>query len=246
LPEFVWKPGPADGRTKPYTFEELKARLKSADGLTGPGPGLTYDPDRARKLLAEAGFPNGRGFPQHPILYNTGNPTRRQIAQVVQEQWRRELGIDLPIQGVEGKIFQPKVTNKDYFIATVAWYGDYADITTFTDKYKSTSLQNDSDWQNKEFDALSQEAEQTQDDAARVDILSRAEHMLDTEVPIIPLYHYVNINMSRDHVHGVRPNARNITIFKDVWVDNAAAAAKSAATDKGSEDKGSQTAAAGK
>jgi ABC-type oligopeptide transport system substrate-binding subunit len=225
LPEFVWKPGLFDtGRTDPYTFQELKERLKAPDGLTGHGPGLPYDPDRARKLLAEAGYPNGQGFPRHPVLYNTGNPTRRQIAQVVNEQWRKELGIDLPIRGVEGKIFQPAVTDKDYFIATVAWYGDYPDITTFTEKYKSTSLQNDSDYRSKAFDELCHKAEEEQDDAKRVELLSRAEHMLDTEMPIIPLYHYVNISMSRDHVRGVTPNARNITIFKDVWIDRGAAA----------------------
>jgi oligopeptide transport system substrate-binding protein len=221
LPDFVWKPGAYDvgGRTKPYTFQELKQRLVSSDGLTGDGPGLPYNPKRARELLAEAGYPNGQGFPTHPILYNTMNPTRRQIAQVVKEQWRKELGIDLPLQGVEGKVFQPKCTGKDYFIATVSWYGDYADISTFTDKYKSNSLQNDSDWQNKTFDALCKQAEEIPDEVKRIEILSQAAHMLDTEVPILPLYHYVNINASRDNVYGVKPNPRNITIFKNVWVE---------------------------
>jgi oligopeptide transport system substrate-binding protein len=220
LPDFVWKPGPYDqGRTKPYTFQELKDRLRSSDGLTGDGPGLPYDPDKARKLLADAGYPNGKGFPKHPILYNTMNPTRRQIAQVVKEQWRKELGIDLPLQGVEGKVFQPKCTGKDYFIATVSWYGDYADISTFTDKYKSNSLQNDSDWKNNSFDDLCKRAEEIPDEGKRIEMLSQAAHMLDVEVPILPLYHYVNINASRDRVHGVKPNPRNITIFKNVWVE---------------------------
>jgi oligopeptide transport system substrate-binding protein len=220
LPEFVWKPGPYDvARKQPYTFEDMKKRLASSDGLTGEGPGLPYNPDRARRLLAQAGYPGGKGFPSQPILFNTGNVTRRQIAQVVQEQWRKELGIDLPIRGVEGKIFQPQVTNKDYFIATVAWYGDYPDISTFTDKYKSDSLQNDSNWVNKTFDDLCKQAEETHDDAKRIELLSQAENLIDTEMPILPLYHYVNINMSRATVHGVLPNPRNITIFKDVWVE---------------------------
>ncbi|HEX8904499.1 MAG TPA: peptide ABC transporter substrate-binding protein, partial [Longimicrobiaceae bacterium] len=220
LPEFVWRPGIFDvARKQPYTFEDLKKRLAATDGLTGEGPGLPYNPGRARELLAEVGFPGGKGFPAQPILYNTGNVTRRQIAQVVQEQWRKELGIDLPIRGVEGKIFQPQVTNKDYFIATVAWYGDYPDISTFTDKYKSDSLQNDSNWMNKAFDDLCRQAEETTDAAKRADLLSQAEHLIDTEAPILPLYHYVNINLSRPTVHGVLPNPRNITIFKDVWVE---------------------------
>ncbi|HSI33219.1 MAG: peptide ABC transporter substrate-binding protein [Phycisphaerae bacterium] len=221
LAEFTWLPGkfdPPGARTTPYTFKDLKALLPTDDGIKGPGPGLPYDPAKARALLAEAGYADGKNFPKYPILYNTGNPTRKRIAQMIQEQWRKELGIDLPIQGVEGKIFQPWVSGKDYFIATVAWYGDYPDITTFTDKYHSTNLQNDSDWQNKAYDALLAEAEVEADDAKRVAQLSEAVAMIDNEAPIIPLYHYVNLSMNRDDVYGVQPNPRNIVIWKYVGV----------------------------
>jgi ABC-type oligopeptide transport system substrate-binding subunit len=53
-----------------------------------------------------------------------------------------------------------------------------------------------------------------------VKILSRAENMIDTEVPILPIYHYVNVSLNRDNVHGVEPNPRNLTIFKAVYVDH--------------------------
>jgi len=220
LPEFVWQPGIYDaGRGKPYTFEEMQNRLQSGDGITGAGPGLPMNVNKARELLAEAGYANGRGFPRLPILYNTSSSVRRSIAQVLKDQWKKVLNIDVEIQGIEGKIFQQTVTKKDYAIATVAWYGDYPDVSTFTDKYKSSSLQNDSAWENKVYDKLCDDAEAQLDEKKRIELLSKAEHMIDTEVPIVPLYHYVNINLSRDNVRGVRPNPRNITIFKDVWVE---------------------------
>jgi oligopeptide transport system substrate-binding protein len=120
---------------------------------------------------------------------------------------------------VEGKIFSRRVSGKDYWIATAAWYGDYPDVSTFTDKYKSTSLQNDSAWVNKNFDDLCERATREPDIPKRIALLSDAENLIDTEAPIIPIYHYVNVSLSRDNVHGVDPNPRNITIFKNVWVE---------------------------
>ena len=123
-----------------------------------PAPACPYDIDAARKLLAEAGYPDGRGFPPLPILFNTDSPVRNKIAESLKTQWRQALNIEVNLQAIEGKIFKERVSKKDYAIATVAWYGDYPDISTFTDKYKSDSLQNDSDWQSPAFDALLEQA----------------------------------------------------------------------------------------
>jgi oligopeptide transport system substrate-binding protein len=97
-------------------------------------PGLGYDVAAAQKLLADAGYPGGKGFPKLPILYNTENTTRAKVAQYLKQQWKQNLGIDVEIEGVEGKIFRTKVSGKEYAIATVAWFGDYPDVSTFTDK----------------------------------------------------------------------------------------------------------------
>ncbi|CAA9439201.1 MAG: hypothetical protein AVDCRST_MAG64-4038, partial [uncultured Phycisphaerae bacterium] len=161
---------------------------------------------------------NGQGFPTLPILWNNDNPTRGKIAQALKDQWRQALGVNVESQQMEGKVYKQHVSKKDYAIAIVAWYGDYPDASTFTDKYLSTSLQNDSDWQNKPFDALCAAAKKEGDPVARGRLLSQAEHLIDTEVPIVPMYHYANVSMSRPNVEGVAPNPRNMTIFKAVRV----------------------------
>jgi oligopeptide transport system substrate-binding protein len=219
LPDFTWLPGPYSppGESKPrYTPTELRALLP--DTKARPGPGLPYDVETARKLLADAGYPNGQGFPTLPILWNNDNPVRGKIAQALKDQWKQALGINVESQQIEGKVFKEQVSKKNYAIATVAWYGDYPDASTFTDKYLSTSLQNDSDWQNKKFDDLCAKAKKEGDPAARGKILSEAEHLIDTEMPIIPMYHYVNVSLNRPNIEGVEPNPRNMTIFKGVRV----------------------------
>jgi oligopeptide transport system substrate-binding protein len=209
----------AEDAGKSFDDKEMRALLSSPGGLSGPGPGLPYDVARARALLAEAGYPGGRGFPVLPVIYNTDSPARTKIVQVLKNDWKRNLGIDVELQGVELKSYRDDVTNKEYAISTVAWYGDYPDASTFTDKYKSDSLQNDAAYEVPEYDELLRQAEREPDAQKRLSMLAQAEHMLNTQVPIAPLYHYVNVNLAHDNVHGCEPNGRNITIFKYVWVE---------------------------
>jgi oligopeptide transport system substrate-binding protein len=222
LPDFRWLPGPYDTGRKPgqpYTDVEIRDILKKPPQPDGPG--LPYDIPKAKKLLADAGYPEGKGFPSLPIMFHSENAVRGKIAQALKNQWKAALNLDFTVQSLEGKMVKERVSRKDYVIATVTWFGDYPDISTFTDKYNSTSLQNDSDYIDKEYDQLLVDAAKEPDPAKRVTILSKAEHKLDTEVPIIPIYHYVNAYLSRDNVHHVEPNPRSIILFKWVYLDRA-------------------------
>jgi oligopeptide transport system substrate-binding protein len=219
LEGFGWMPGPFNtGAKQRYSVEELRDQLK-ATGVTGDGPGLPYDVKRAKQLLAEAGYPEGKGFPALPIIYGTNSPTRQKICQVLKNQWKETLGIEVNLQGLEGKNFSDSVNNREYVIGTVAWYGDYPDASTFTDKYLSTSENNDSLWVSPAFDELCAKAAKEPDTDKRMRMLERAEHMINVECPIAPIYHYVNVSLSRNQVRGVAPNPRNITVFKNVAVD---------------------------
>lgn len=201
---------------------------KVAERYIPPGffPGIEseaipgFDPEGARKLLAEAGFPDGRGFPSSmTILYNSENTTRAALAQFLKAQWRTHLGINVEIKGIELKSYRNEITSKNYSIGLVAWYGDYMDASTFTDKYLSTSQNNDSNWGPPEYDALLAKAAAEPDETVRNQLLSQAETMLNTELPIIPMYHYVNYTLWRDEVKGMAMNAKNLTMFKPVYID---------------------------
>ena len=169
LSDFRWLPGPYDrahAKDQPYDPADVRALLEQPPAHAGPG--LPYD-------VAEGAPTPGRSrLPQWTGLPNAANPLQfrfhraKQIVQVLKNQWKQALNIDVDIQTVEGKIYKQRVSKKDYVIGCAAWYGDYPDASTFTDKYLSDSLQNDSDWQNKKFDKLCYDATKQADMPKRI------------------------------------------------------------------------------
>jgi len=185
-------------------------------GYSSP-PGLAYDPEQARKLLAEAGFPNGQGFPSLTILYNSEG-IHADVAQIMRRQWLDNLNIQMDLQGVEIKVFGQMLHSQQYSVARASWYGDYADPTTFSDKYKSDSDDNDAKWSNAEYDRLCAEAQRETDEGRRLRLLSRAENILLNEAPIIPLFTYVNAYLIRPQAKGVPLAANAMLMFNSVQV----------------------------
>ena len=109
---------------------------------TYPGGGsIPYDPEAARKLLAEAGFPGGQGFPRLSVLYNTSE-SHRAIAQAVQHMWKTELGIDIELMNQDWKVYLNTVKQLDYDIARGSWLGDYFDAMNFLELFQSESPHN--------------------------------------------------------------------------------------------------------
>jgi oligopeptide transport system substrate-binding protein len=188
------------------------------NGYVSP-PGLPYDVAAARKLLAEAGYPNGKGFPHLSILYNSDFSLHADIAQIMRRQWLTNLGIEMDLEGVEIKVFGAKLHAQQYAVARASWYGDYDDPTTFTDKYKSDSDDNDSKWNSPAYDKLCAQAQKETDQHRRFQLLSQAEGILLKEAPIIPLYTYVNDYMFRDDVKGLPLAANAMIMFQSVRVD---------------------------
>ena len=186
------------------------------EGYVSPA-GLPYDVARARRLLAEAGYPDGKGFPHLPILYNSEG-LHGDIAQIIRRQWLDNLGIQMDLQGVEVKIFGEMQHTQQFAVSRASWYGDYADPSTFTDKYKSDSDDNEANWNSPEYDRLCALAAKETDPQKRLDLLSRAEGILLNDAPIIPLYTYVNSYMFRDQVKGLPLLANAMLMFQPVHV----------------------------
>lgn len=175
------------------------------------------DVPKARELLAEAGYPQGKGFPQVSILFN-GEFQHGDIAQYIRRQWLENLGVDVGLEQLEIKTFRENLKKRKYAVARASWSGDYNDVSTFLDYFRSNSENNDAGWINAEYDALMDEAAVEADAGKRLRLFERAEKLLIEGQPIIPIYHYVNACLFRGNVTGLYLNPRNTMMLKAIEV----------------------------
>ena len=176
-------------------------------GYQPPKTGVGRDPERARRLLAEAGFPGGRGFPPVAFLYNTGEQNQY-IGVELKSMFERELGVRMDLRPQENKVYQNTMSNVDYDLARSSWVGDYDDPNTFLDMWVTGSGNNRTGWSDPRYDQLVADAGREFDPQKRFDIFRQAEEMLISEgTPICPLYYYVGIQLYDDQrLGGVQGN----------------------------------------
>lgn len=185
---------------------------------TGP-KGLAYDPATARRLLAEAGFPSGRGFPRLQILYNTSD-AHRDIAEVIQQMWKEVLNIRVELLNQEWKVYLDSTAKGKYDVARASWIGDYTDPNTFLDMWVTGGGNNRAGWSHARYDALIHRAAREVNQAQRMALFREAESILvEQEVPIIPIYYYVTREMYRSNVKGIWQNVRGVHPLKWIYVE---------------------------
>ncbi|MFW6060101.1 MAG: peptide ABC transporter substrate-binding protein [Phycisphaeraceae bacterium] len=156
--------------------------------------GVTFDPERARELLAEAGHADGEGLEGLSILYNTGHGHEK-VAQAIQSMWNQHLNVSITLEPSSSTAFGERLDNHDYTIARASWIGDYPDATTWLDKMTSDSTNNDCGWFNTEYDTLLEQARDETDTQRRIELLREAEAVLLREQPMALIFQYVHVNL---------------------------------------------------
>lgn len=173
-----------------------------------PCEGLQRDPELARKLLAEAGFPGGKGFPVFHYLYKGDSDLDRDIAVELQSSFERELGIHMLLRGQEWTVYLATQSALDYDVCRSSWVADYNDPNTFLNMFVTGDGNNRTGWSCAEYDGLVARAGREVDPVARFECFRAAERILVAgEVPICPLYYYVGIQFyDGDRLGGLESN----------------------------------------
>ncbi len=154
----------------------------------------------AKRLLAEAGFPNGEGFPKIDVLYNSSEK-HKVIAEAIQQMWRQNLGIDIGLYNQEWKVYLDAQDNLDFTISRAGWIADYVDPHVFLDLWETGGGNNDTGWSNARYDELLAESLDAPSDEARFAIYNQMEKILLEDMPIMPIYHYTRVRLiNRDVV----------------------------------------------
>jgi oligopeptide transport system substrate-binding protein len=195
--------------------------------LTPPGTAgytcrtqLHEDLAEAKRLLAEAGYPDGKGLPTIELLFNTLE-SHRTIAEAIQQMWKNNLGIDVRLVNQEWKVYLDSQRTLSYQVCRASWIGDYVDPNTFLDMWLTGGGNNQTGWSNPEYDRLIAEAARTSDPRQRLEFFQQAEAILMDELPIIPIYYYTVTRARRPEVKGWYPTILDMHPFNYVYLEAA-------------------------
>ena len=199
---------------------QIPAYTMTPPGTMGyyPTSTLAFDPEGAKNLLSEAGYPNGEGFPAIEILYNT-NEGHRKIAVALQEMWKDYLNVDIKLLNQEWKVYLATESAGDYQISRGGWIGDYVDPNNFLDMFLCGGGNNRTGWCNEEYDRLILEVAPSQSShEERLAVFQQAETMLLDDMPIIPVYTYTSVKLVDSSVENLDGNIMNQAMYKDIYL----------------------------
>ncbi len=222
--------------------------VPAGHGLVAPGlpaypyhlvPGIPYDPDSARGLMAAAGYPGGRGFPRVQLQVNTNGFGYRSVASEAQEMLGRELGVAITVTAVAPKVYYDRIERGEALFWREGWVADLPDAENFLallygkNAVADTALpspMNTSRYMNPAFDKLYASALGRGDQTARMRDLALADSIAMHDVPVVPLYHENYIMLVAPNVQDLHINIMELLDLRKVHLGHQAARSGEAAT----------------
>ncbi|MEO6875993.1 MAG: peptide ABC transporter substrate-binding protein [Opitutaceae bacterium] len=184
-----------------------------------PPVGLKSDYAAARALLAEAGYPGGRGLPSFPL--QTGNDDKSsKIAEALQAMWQRELGAHITIEPYEQKTALADQQALHYTAGLIGWSADFADPITFLGILTTGNGNNWTGWGNKTYDGLLDQAANTVDPTTRFAILQKAEALMLNEAPIAPFVYGARTYLINPAVKNWFPSPLGLHLYQNIELRN--------------------------
>ncbi|WP_028782129.1 peptide ABC transporter substrate-binding protein [Thalassobacillus devorans] len=172
------------------------------------------DVEKAKQLLKEGMKEEGwETLPEVTLLYNTSENHKR-VAEVVQEMYKQNLGVDINLSNQEWKTYLDTTKQGNFQMARMGWIGIFVDPVVILDYYLGNSPNNRTNWINEEYDNLIKQAKVEQDPAKRYELLHQAESVLMEDLPFTPIYHYTNNYLTDQSYEGIVYPVNRYPYFK--------------------------------
>ena len=200
--------------------EEIPSSSWIPKGMFGYNPdiGTKFNPVTGQKLLSEAGYPDGEGFPETIAMYNT-NDTNRLIGEFLQAQWKEHLNVDIQLESQEWKVFLSRLDLDPPEIFRLGWGADFPDPDNFMNLFISTSGNNRLGWNNPLYDQLVSLGATLVDPRERQRIYDEAQKILtETDAAMIPLFVATQNLLIKPYVKGFEMNSMELMYLKKVSI----------------------------
>ena len=175
----------------PYAVNDVNGdfRINGGDFYDISKEGYVKNIEMAKKLLADAGYPNGEGFPVIEFKTDPGNHV--EIFEAVQQMWKEHLNIDSTITQIDNALLGQTLLEKNFMIGRLYWSADYSDPMSMMSLFTSYNTQNNGGYSNKRYDELIGQAMSTDDNNIRMQAMHEAERILiEEDMGAIPLYFF--------------------------------------------------------
>jgi oligopeptide transport system substrate-binding protein len=181
--------------------------------------GSRFDPKKARSLLAQAGYPGGKGLPKITAVFNTGD-LNRFIGEFIQAQWKEHLNVHVEFESQEWKVFLSRLDLDPPQIFRMGWGADFPDPDNFMNLFIKTSGNNRLRWSNPRYDELVAQAAMLKNPQERQVVYDEAQTLLtEKEVPMIPLFVSAQNLLVKPYVKGFETNAMELLYLKRIRLE---------------------------